>query len=161
MISDALVKAKIPEGMRVEYKRDLKLDTKSQKAELAKDASGLANAQGGWLFFGITEDESSEPLPAFIEPLPTTGLQTTLENVLDTTLEPRPEFHASTIEINGGVAIVMRIEPRTGNPIMLQGYGEYRYYRRNGTKTRRMTGTEVSEAYVAANGAARCFESST
>ena len=147
----ALVEAKIPEGMRVEYKRDLKLDKKSQKAELAKDVSGLANAQGGWLFFGITEDESSEPLPAAIEPLPTTGLQTNIENVLDTTLEPRPEFHASTIEVNGGVAIVMRIEPRTGNPIMLQGYGEYRYYRRNGTKTRQMTGTEVSEAYVAAN----------
>lgn len=149
---EALVAAKLAEGMRIDYKRDLKLDTKSQRAEAAKDVSGLANAQGGWLFFGIDEDDSKEPLPTSVDALPAEGLQTRLEDILDTTLEPKVDFHATSVPVDGGVVIVMRVEPRSGNPIMVQGYGEYRYFRRSGTRTRPMSGTEVAEAFATAGG---------
>jgi Schlafen, AlbA_2 len=145
---DDLVAAKIPEGMRVEYKGGLKIDTKSQRAEAAKDVSGFANAQGGWLFYGIAEDDSEEPLPTAVAPLTAEGLQTRLENILDSSLEPRVDFHAAPVKVDGGIVLVIRVEARTGNPIMVQGYGEYRYYRRSGTRTRQMTASEVTDAYA-------------
>ncbi|HEY0492857.1 MAG TPA: ATP-binding protein, partial [Candidatus Dormibacteraeota bacterium] len=149
---DALVAAKVPEGMRLEYKEAMPLSSPSQKAEVAKDVSGLANAQGGWLFFGIAEDESDDPLPFAIVPLQGEGIQTQLENILDTTLEPKAEFQAATVRRDEGAVIVMRVEPRRGHPIMVQGYSQYRYFRRNGTRTVPMTATEVSEAFAAAKG---------
>lgn len=115
-----------------------------------KDVSGFANAQGGWLFCGIDEDDSDEPLPTAVEPLPAEGLQTRLENILDSSLEPRADFHAAPVKVDGGVVLVIRVEPRTGNPIMVQGYGEYRYYRRSGTRTLQMTAGEIAEGYARA-----------
>ncbi len=146
----SLIDAKIPEGTRVDYKEALPLERRSERAEAAKDVSGLANAQGGMLFWGIEEDDSEEPLPKAIKPLPAEGLLTRLENILDTTLEPRADFHARTVRAKGGFVIVMRIKPARGRPIMVQGYGQYRYFRRSGTRTIPMTGSEVAEAHAAA-----------
>lgn len=55
--------------MRLDYKRDLSLDKDRDKAEVAKDVSGLANAQGGWLLYGIDEDDSDEPRPKAVDEL--------------------------------------------------------------------------------------------
>jgi hypothetical protein len=142
-----LIKAKLPEGQRLEYKQALHLDTPTQKAEVAKDVSGLANAQGGLLFFGIEEDDSEEPLPLRILPLNEEGLQTRLEDILDSALEPKASFHAATVRVEGGTGIVMRVEPRSGNPMMVQSYGQHRYFRRRGTRTMPMSGTEVAESF--------------
>jgi len=147
-----LVKAKFPEGLRLEYKRQLNLDRKAERAEAAKDVSGLANAQGGWLLYGIEEEDGDEPLPKAIFPISEEGLQTKLENVLDDALAPRTSFHAATIPVRDGVVVAVRVEPRVGAPIMVQGYGEYRYYRRSGTRTIRMSAAEVAEAHANAKG---------
>jgi hypothetical protein len=68
-----LISGQVPEGQRLDYKRELHLDNKAQKAEVAKDISGMANAQGGWIVFGVSEDESPEPLPSEITPVPADG----------------------------------------------------------------------------------------
>jgi hypothetical protein len=146
-----LVDGKMPEGQRIDYKRELHLDTRSQKAELAKDVSGLANAQGGVLLFGVDEDDSDEPLPTAVTPLPSVGLQTRVENVLDSTLEPVPDYGAASIPAGEDrVVIVVRVPAHRGAPVMVQGYGDHRYYRRSGTRTRPMTATEVAAAHSAA-----------
>jgi predicted HTH transcriptional regulator len=112
----------LPEGQRLEYKAALLLDSRKQKAEAAKDISGMANAQGGWIIFGIAEGDGEEPLPSQATPLPATGLQTRLENILDTSLEPIPDYQAATISIEEGVVIVVRVSKGT-QPVMVQGYG--------------------------------------
>src|ERR1700761_5565290 len=89
---EELISGRVPEGQRLDYKRELHLDTKSQKAEVAKDISGMANAQGGWIIFGVAEDESEEPFPREIVPLAADGRQTRLENILDSALEPVPDY---------------------------------------------------------------------
>jgi hypothetical protein len=146
------VAAKFPEGLRLEYKRELTLERKTQRAEAAKDVSGLANAQGGLLLYGIEEDDGEDPLPKAIVPITDEGLQTRLENVLDDALAPRASFQAATVPVGNGVVIVIRIEPQLGEPVMVQGYGEYRYYRRSGTRTIRMSASEVAEAHAKARG---------
>jgi hypothetical protein len=147
---EALVAAKLPEGLRIDYKRELALDSRKQRAEVCKDVSGFANAQGGWLFYGIDEDDSDEPLPIAVKPFKVGGLLTVLEDILDSSLQPRAHFHAAAIRTDGGSVIVVHIEPRQGEPIMVQGYGEHRYYRRSGTRTAPMAGDEVGAAHIAA-----------
>ena len=43
----ALVSEKIEEGQRLEYKRELSLDSQGNRVEAAKDASGMANGLEG------------------------------------------------------------------------------------------------------------------
>jgi hypothetical protein len=149
---ERFVAEQIPEGQRIEYKASLQLESKRQKAELAKDISGFANAQGGWIFFGVAEDDSAEPLPSSITPIPATGLQTKLENILDTTLEPIPSYVAATVQIDGaGVVILVRVAAHSGRPVMVQGYDQHRYFVRSGTRTRPMNANEVADAHMAAS----------
>lgn len=145
-----LLADQIPEGQRVEYKATLALDSKKQKAEVAKDVSGLANAQGGWIFFGISEGDGPEPLPETVTPLEAGGLQTRLENILDSSLEPIPEYRAATISVSDGVVILVRISRVSGLPVMVQGYDQNRYFVRSGTRTRPMNASEIAQAHAAA-----------
>jgi|GEM_PF-3483959 len=154
-----LVLDQIPEGQRIEYKSTLLLDTKSQKVEVAKDISGLANGQGGWIFFGISEDESPEPLPTELSPIPAEGLQTRLENILDSALEPVPSYGAVTIKADEGSIIVVRVGQASGRPVMIQGYEQHRYFVRSGTRTRPMNATEVAAAHEAASNRAEGIRS--
>jgi predicted HTH transcriptional regulator len=71
-----LVDGRVPEGQRLDYKEKLPLGRDGDRTEIAKDASGMANAQGGWLIYGVAEDESDEPRPVEIRPLPSEGQQT-------------------------------------------------------------------------------------
>ena len=45
-----LAQGAIPEGLTLEFKRELNLDDSKQKKEAAKDVSALANTVGGRLF---------------------------------------------------------------------------------------------------------------
>jgi len=142
-----LISGRIPEGQRLDYKRELHLDTKAQKAEVAKDISGMANAQGGWIIFGVGEDESEEPLPAAIVPLAADGSQTRLENILDSALEPVPRYRMTTIAAENGVLIAVKVRKAAGRPVMVQGFGQHRYFLRSGTRTRPMNAEEVARAH--------------
>lgn len=50
-----LVTAQVPEGLRLEYKRELYRSSDNDKRELLKDVSSLANSHGGHLLLGIEE----------------------------------------------------------------------------------------------------------
>ena len=143
---EALVAAKMPEGMRVDYKSELPITSRKHRIEICKDVSGLANAQGGWLFYGIAEDDSPEPLPVEVCPFEVGGALTVFEDILDSSLQPRARFEARPIDVDGGQVVLVRVEPRQGALVMIQGYGEFRYYRRSGTRTIPMDQQEVAVA---------------
>jgi len=128
----------------------LRLDKDRAKADVAKDVSGFANAQGGLILFGVSEDDSDDPRPSAVVPFPAEGLQTRLENVLDSTLESIPDYQAATVDAGSGSVILVRVAPHPGPPIMVQGYGENRFYTRSGTRTRPMSATEVASAHAKA-----------
>ena len=52
-----LIQNRIPEGMRMEFKRDHYGRTESDKKEFAADVTAMANAQGGYIFIGVDEDK--------------------------------------------------------------------------------------------------------
>ncbi|HEY8602325.1 MAG TPA: ATP-binding protein, partial [Thermomicrobiales bacterium] len=60
---EALVLARTPEGITLDYKGDFTNNLDMAKKELAKDVSAFANAQGGTLVIGVAQNkQTGEPL---------------------------------------------------------------------------------------------------
>ncbi|MEZ5078912.1 MAG: ATP-binding protein [Solirubrobacterales bacterium] len=149
----ALVEEQIEEGQRLEYKRQLDLETPKKRSEVAKDVSGLANAQGGLLIYGVEEEECEDGrrVPAKATPLADGRARSRLEDVIDSAVHPTLAFEARQIEAeDGGYFLVVRAFPRLGVPHMVDGYGEMRCYVRVGLRTRPMEQHELSAAYAEA-----------
>lgn len=149
----ALVEEQIEEGQRLEYKRQLDLDTPKKRMEAAKDVSGLANAQGGLLIYGVEEEEQEDGrrVPGQPMPLSDGDTRSRLEDVLDSAVHPALNFEARQIEAEGGgYFLVLRAFPRLGVPHMVDGYNEMRCYVRIGLKTRPMEQHELTAAYAEA-----------
>jgi len=149
----ALVDEQIEEGQRLEYKRQLDLETPKKRCEAAKDTSGLANAQGGLLIYGVEEEEQKDGrrVPAQPIPLSDGNARSRLEDVLDSSVHPTLNVEIRQIEAEGGgYFLVVRAFPRLGVPHMVDGYGEMRCYLRVGLKTRPMEQHELTAAYAEA-----------
>jgi hypothetical protein len=146
-----LVDERVPESERLDYKEALPLAKPSDRAEVAKDFSGLANAQGGLLIYGVSEDDSDEPLPEAITPIPSEGQQTKVEDIVDNAVFPKLDYECRTLPFEDGSLLLALIAPRSGGPHMVQAYRQNRYYVRRGTRTVPMTEAEVRDAYVQAD----------
>jgi hypothetical protein len=145
----ALIEERIDEGQRLEYKRELNLDDRKQSREAAKDNSGLANAQGGLLIYGVEEEELDDGrrVPTAASPLTDGAVQARLEDVLDSAVSPKLNMETRLLETDGGYFLVVRVHQRTGPPHMVDSYNENRYYVRVGLKTRPMEQHEVDQAF--------------
>jgi len=149
----ALIAGRIPEGQRLDYKRELKLDTRVQRKEAAKDASGMANASGGLLIYGVDEDKSTpEPLPVKATPLSDGQLQAQLEDLLDSTVSPTLNIETMPVPAAGGFFLLVSLFQRAGPPHMVEGYDDNRHYIRVGIKTRPMKQHELERAYANVTG---------
>jgi hypothetical protein len=146
----ALVEERIEEGQRLEYKRELRLDTRGDRIEAAKDASGLANAVGGLLIYGVAEEETADGrrLPARTAPINEGDAQARLEDVLHSAVFPPLNFAAVTLAASeGGFYLVVRVMQRSGPLHMVEGYGQNRYFLRAGLATRPMIAHEVERTF--------------
>lgn len=145
----ALVEERIEEGQRLEYKRELPLDRPSERREAAKDVSGMANAQGGLLIYGVEEEQLSDGRQVPTAPTPITdgGAQSRLEDVLWSSVTPRLNLESRLLETEGGYFLVVRAFQRSGVPHMVDAYEEKRYHVRSGLSTRPMEQYELEAAY--------------
>ncbi len=142
LIADGVAEAK-----HIEYKRDLPKDRKEDRLEFLRDASSFANAEGGLLFFGVTE-ESGVP-----EDLP--GVDTAdadqdilrLESMLRDNVDPRIERVLSKpVPLsNGRLALVMRIPKswRAPHMIVMDGRDNAQFYTRASNGKHRMDLSEL------------------
>lgn len=145
----SLIDERVAEGQRLEYKRELNLDTQSQRREAAKDVSGMANASGGLLLYGVEEDDSEEPIPTARRPMPDGSGQARLEDVLDSSVSPTLNLQTRLLDApDGGFFLIVRIFQRTGAPHMVESYSDHRHYVRSGIKTRPMKQEELRAAYA-------------
>ncbi|HEV7401201.1 MAG TPA: ATP-binding protein [Solirubrobacterales bacterium] len=148
----ALVEERVEEGQRLEFKRQLNLDTTKQRSEACKDASGLGNSQGGLLVYGVQEEEQDDGrrIPTRATPLNDGDARSRLEDILDSAVHPPLNMETRQIETDGGYFLVLRVFPRLGAPHMVDGYGEMRFYVRAGLKTRPMSQREIEAAFAEA-----------
>src|ERR1700686_5175709 len=110
------VSAGVPEGVLLDYKRDLYGRSDADVREFLKDVSSFANMSGGHLIIGIDENAG---VPTRVCPLagdPDQELQR-LENLARDGIEPRiAGLRMRAVPINaGGFLLVLRI-PKSWNP---------------------------------------------
>lgn len=150
-----LIENRVEESQRLEYKQELNLSTKAEKREAAKDVSGLANAEGGLLVYGVSEEElpDGRRLPSAATPLQDGGLQAQIEDVLDGSVTPRLNYEARTLETDGGFFLLIHVYPRAGVPHMVDAYGDLRCHIRAGLSTRPMQHRELEAAFATARDA--------
>jgi len=93
----------------VEFKRELPFKKTSDKTEIAKDVSGMANGSGGVIVYGIEDREGPNriKIAAAAKPLtpgsdaPTEPAQW-IDDVLQTNVVPRPRCRIREIAAEGG-----------------------------------------------------------
>ena len=112
-----LLEVGVPEGLMIEYKRDVYGNSDAEKNEALKDISSFANSSGGHLIIGIAE---ADGVPTELGGLPGIDLDAEilrLENLLRDGIEPRiVGVRIRRISLaTGESALILRI-PRSWNP---------------------------------------------
>lgn len=146
-----LEKEEIPESIRLEFKRELNLEDRKEKAEAAKDVSAMANTAGGCILYGLDERQlpDGSTVAGPVCPLSDGTLDSRLEDVLLSSIFPQPRFRTRKIDVTGGFVLVVEVYPAySGNLYMVTGFKENRFYRRGEQRTVLMTEPEIREAYA-------------
>ena len=109
------ISAGVPEGVLVDYKREMYGRSDADAKEFLKDVSSFANTAGGHLIIGVDEAAS---IPTSISALhgdPDQDLQR-LENLARDGIEPRISgLRMRTLPVNGGYVLILRV-PKSWNP---------------------------------------------
>ncbi len=145
-----IVDGKVEESSGLEYKRELWLQSDTQKRELLKDLSGMGNGGGGTVLFGVNEDPSNIGIPTVINRLKDATLQGRLEDIVRSGIRPPLIATPFRVSDDAGYVLVVHIWPSPLGPYMVEGYGERRYYHRNGKSTVPMSEQQVRDAYLLA-----------
>jgi hypothetical protein len=144
---ETLHKNQVQESSTLEYKASPAVDnTDPRKQEIAKDASAMANADGGQIIYGMTEkDHLPNGLDEGFDPKRFDGLW--FEQVIQQNVRRQIE-NLVILQIplqNGNVAVVVTIPPAQSRaPHQLARDG--RYYRRRNFRNDIMEDYEVREA---------------
>lgn len=128
-----LVVGQVPEGLRIEYKRDLYGNSDADKREVLKDISGFANAFGGHLIIGI-EEQNGLPvsIPGVADGNPD-EIVLRLEQIARTGLEPRIQgLRIQAVPLsNGSYCFVVRIPHSWHPPHRVSAQNSNRFWIRN------------------------------
>jgi len=146
---EALGANAIPEGLRLEFKRELNLTTKRQRVDVAADVAAMANTDGGRIVFGI--DEVTQPDGTVAGPLtPLTDGRpvSALPDILHAVIDPPPRFDLAQVDVPGGFVLVVEVSRSWADLHMVSGYAQGRYYRRGPKGNVLMSQSEVREAYA-------------
>lgn len=128
-----LIEAQVPEGHRIEYKRESYGNTDANKREFLKDISAFANSHGGHLLLGVEEKEGvAANLIGLKNGNSDTELQR-LEQLAKGGVEPRiPGLRMKAIPLSSGNHVLILRIPRSWNPPhRVIAHGSNRFYLRH------------------------------
>ncbi len=147
---DALGANAIPEGLRLEFKRQLDLTTRKQRVDVAADVAAMANTEGGRIAFGVDEvklpDDTVVAGP--IKALTDAKAVSALPDILHSVIDPPPRFDLVQVPVSGGFVLVVEVYRSWADLHMVSGYAQGRYYRRGPKGNVLMGQSEVREAYA-------------
>jgi len=121
------------EGRTVEYKRDLPEWHDSGKKEFLADVSSFANAAGGRLYFGISEESGIPVAVPGVECSDFDSLKLRIENLIRDGTSPRiPSTRLELLPV-GAERVVLVVEvPRSWvSPHRVEFKGHHKFYSRN------------------------------
>jgi hypothetical protein len=135
---------KIPESSFVDYKKEMIEDKK-----LVKQICGFANANGGYLIFGVEESDDEPPIPKNLPGLTLKDFNMQrIEQIINTNIEPRLPVEISPPIYKSGKKkcfIVIRVPEGPDKPYMSNITD--RFYLRHNFETRPMTEPQISNMY--------------
>lgn len=136
-----------PEGQYLDYKDGASLmNTDKKKKDLVKDVTGLANAGGGRIIYGVCEKKGGKTgVPGDFSPV--TNTETTRDwiySVLQSrSSPPYSDFEIEELEApGGGRVVVLTVQPGS---TALQNMDDYRYYQRAGSQTTPMLDFQIRD----------------
>jgi Putative DNA-binding domain len=112
-----LVAAQVPEGLRIDYKKDLYGHSDAEKREALKDVSAFANAFGGHLIIGIEEQNGLPTAIPGVANVNPDDIILRLEQLIRTGVDPGIQgLRVRAVPLaNGAYCFVLRI-PRSWHP---------------------------------------------
>ncbi len=147
-----LINNKVFEGKTIEYKKELPINSDSDKKEFLADITSFANSSGGDLIFGISQDNQTGE-PKAIEGIEVENAdkeKTRLDNIIRDGVEPR--LLSTTIQpislSNSKFVILIRIPKSWIGPHRVIYGGHSKFYARNSSGKYEM---DVDELRVAFN----------
>jgi hypothetical protein len=135
-----LVADKAAERKTLEYKEKLNIATGDERAEFLSDVSSFANASGGDIIFGISDERdgtgNATGIPSEIKPLGIDSIPTELgkiEQLIQNGIQPRiPVVQVKDVNVSGyGTVIVVRVGKSWVSPHMVTQSNRSRFYSRN------------------------------
>lgn len=135
-----LVELKTVERKTLEYKERLSTGNREERAEFLCDVCSFANASGGDMIFGISEerDDTGKPtgLPGAIKPLEIDNPATEcarIEQMIESGIQPRiPLVQVKSVPLpEGGSVIVLRVSKSWIAPHMVTFSNLSRFFSRN------------------------------
>lgn len=147
----ALLRDQTPEGRTLDYKRELSLATPEDRRELARDVASFANASGGFLVLGITEDKGvpteicGMPCPDF------DAFRLRVDNILRDSIQPRvPGLSYVKIDSLADHPVIVIHVPQSWNgPHMAAAPNQGHFYSRNSAGKFALDVSQIRSAFVA------------
>ncbi len=147
----SLIDDQVSEGKSIEYKQALPGTSDSDKKEFLKDISSFSNTAGGYIFFGISE-ENGLPLELLgLEGIDPDAQILRLENMLRDAITPRiPGVNIQAISIGGrGPVLAIHTSRSWASPHMVSYAGGSKFYARNSAGKYQLDVFELRAAFTA------------
>lgn len=126
---------------------DAKRQLPTSGKELAKDIAAMTT-DGGWLVYGISEDENGQP--RLLAPFQLDGAAERIDQVAQHSIYPAPKIHFSTLKSSEDPALGYLIAAIPASPLAPHQVAvgdDRRFYGRCETGNRRLTEAEIERLY--------------
>ena len=146
-----LIENEVGESKRLEYKRELHIETGDERKEFLADISSFANADGGHIIFGIAEnDESHLPIEVCGVTIDNDDeFIRKIENLIRDSIAPRiPDIKYIIIALNSHKVLVVHISPSYLSPHRVNYKGHDKFYTRNAKGKYPMDVDELRQAFT-------------
>lgn len=147
---ETLVEARIPEGRRLEYKRDHYGRNDEARRDFAADVSALANSQGGYLLIGVAEENGIAVDISGVEAPNPDALILTIAESIRSSFEPQIlGFRVRWVEIVPGRGVLMiQVDRSWLAPHRVVVARDNRFFTRDENGKHPMSVTELRRAFL-------------
>ena len=147
----ALIDGNVAEGKQIEYKLTLPNNSDKDKKEFLADISSFANSVGGYIFYGISEDNGLPVELIGLKDVDPDGQVLRLENLLRDAIAPRiPGLTIRAIPLETSDYIIAIMIPRSwASPHMVIFASVSRFFARNSAGKYPLDVFELRAAFTA------------